>query len=419
MKRSLVAFLFLTLPTVSVYAAGPQPVIHHTFECIGNAAERIGTCPQGGRPDSLIQGTDGNFYGAAQDSQEGSSTPSGGTVFALTPAGKLTVLHTFTSGAGNDYPDGNLPGLLIEGSDGKIYGITLFGGVGGCNGYCGSGVLYRVNKDATGFEVIHEFCSETNCADGGFGELVAGKDGNLYGASGSGGTGNCGPYYVGCGTIFKVTPSTGAYEVILNFNGTTNGEFPSGLTAAADGTFYGMNDNSTGENLFHFIPSTGEIKLTHVHFPSFNGLPSHGGDLTFGANGNLYGLYGIYATPGEGVFELETDGSNFHLFPFYTHREDAGAPDGLLLASDGNFWMANYNGANGYGNIIELSPKNGSLIQTLNLFNGTGAVGSYPGEIIQAKDGTLWGSTYQNGKSGKGQFADGTVFSLNIGLPPR
>jgi len=419
MARTLALLALTTLLTLAAYGAGPQPVVTYTFLCTDTAFLGAGPCPQGGRPDSLIQGSDGNFYGTTEDSMEGSSTPSGGTVFSVTPAGKFTLLHTFAPGANNNYPNGNLPGNLVEGSDGKLYGSTLFGGIGGCNGYCGSGVLYRVNKDGSGFQILHKFCSAKNCTDGGSGVLVAGTDGNLYGASFSGGTGNCGQYYIGCGTIFKVTPSTGAYAVVVSFNPATTGEFPSGLTAGADGTFHGLNDTSTGESLFHFTPSTGAVTVTPLHFPSVNGLPSHGGDLTLGANGNFYGLYTVYAVSGEGMFEVHPDGSHLNLFAFYTTQEDGGAPDGLLLGSDGNFWVANYNGTNAYGNIIQLSPSTGQLMQTLNVFSATTPVGSYPGEIIEAKDGTLWGSTYQNGKNGTGQFADGTVFSLKVGLPAK
>jgi hypothetical protein len=46
-------------------------------------------------------------------------------------------------------------------------------------------------------------------------------------------------------------------------------------------------------------------------------------------------------------------------------------------------------------------------------------VGAYPLLLMQAKDGLLWGTTDQYGKSSKGHFADGTVFSLNAGLPPQ
>jgi len=411
MKGKLPLLILVGLLASSAYAASPQPVAVYTFTCNGNAFERIGSCPDGGRPDSLIQGSDGNFYGAAQDSMEGSSTPNGGTVFSLTPTGKFTLLHTFAPGVNKTYPNGNLPGLVTEGSDGKIYGITLFGGVGGCNGYCGSGVLYRVGKDGTGFQVLHRFCSQSNCADGGGGPLVAGNDGNLYGSSSIGGSG---------GTIFRVTPSTGAYEVVVNFDYATIGGFPSGLTLASDGSFFGLDAGTRGENLFHYTPATGALKSVALNFPSFNGLPSRpAGSLVFGANGNLYGLYVIYARSGEGLFEVHTDGSSFHLFPFYTTRGGGGSPDGLLLASDDNFWIADYNGKTGYGDIITLSPSTGTVIQTLTIFGPAVAVGAYPAEIIQAKDGTLWGSTYQYGNASSGLFADGTVFSLNAGLPPK
>jgi uncharacterized repeat protein (TIGR03803 family) len=420
MKGKFSLVIFLALLAASAYANGQQPVAVNTFICNGNAFQRVGNCPNGGRPDSLIQGSDGNFYGAAQDSMEGSSTPTGGTVFSLTPAGKFALLHTFAAGTNKTYPNGNLPGFVAEGSDGKIYGTTLFGGVGGCNGYCGSGVLYRVSKTGTGFQVLHKFCSQANCTDGGDGALVAGTDGNLYGASVSGGTGaSCGQYYQGCGTIFRVTPSSGTYKVVFNFDFTTTGAFPSGLVLAADGTFYGLESGTTGENLFHYTPATGAFQTFGVNFPLINGLPSAGGSLTLGPNGNFYGLYHIYAVSGEGLFEVQPDGSNLQLFPFYTTQEGAGSPNGLLLATDGNFWIANFNGSSGYGDIISLSPTDGTLLQTLTPFSASAAVGAYPVSLVQAKDGTLWGSTDQYGKASAGHFADGTVFSLNVGLPPR
>ncbi len=419
-KLPLIA-CFTLLAACAAYATGSQPVAVYTFACNGSAFQFSGPCPDGGRPDTLIQGSDGNFYGAAQDSMEGSSTPTGGTVFSLTPGGTFTLLHTFTPGTNKNYPSGNLPGLLTQGPDGKLYGYTLFGGIGGCDGYCGSGVLYRVNTDGSGFRVIHKFCSATNCADGSGGILVVGTDGNIYGASYQGGTSaSCAPYYQGCGTIFRVTPATGAYKVVFSFDFATTGAFPSNLTLAADGTFYGLDAGTAGENLFHYTPATGTVQNVALNFPRFNSLPSApASGLIFGPNGNIYGLYHIYATNGLGVFEVQPDGSHLQLFPFYTTIDGGGSPDGLMLASDGNFWMANFNGSTGYGDIITLSPSNGTLIQTLTSFSSSTAVGAYPAGLIQVKDGTLWGSTYQGGKASRGHFADGTVFSLNAGLPPR
>jgi streptogramin lyase len=133
----------------------------------------------------------------------------------------------------------------------------------------------------------------------------------------------------------------------------------------------------------------------------------------------LYGLYAIYGMSGEGIFEVEKNGSNLQAFPFYTTEGGAGFPMGLLLASDGNFWMANLNGTTAYGNIVELSPATASILQTFNVFAVNAAVGAFPSAIIEAKDGTLWGLTSEYGKALSGDFSDGTVFRFNVGLPPQ
>lgn len=420
MKGTLCTLALLTLLSLSANAStSSQPVAVYTFICTTQGFQGEGPCPQGGRPGTLILGSDGNFYGAAQDTSEGSSTPSGGTVFSVTPAGKFTLLHSFPAGANKNYPTGNLPGSLRQGPDGKLYGDTLYGGIDGCNGYCGFGVLYRVNTNGTGFQLIHKLCSQTNCRDGYgvYGKMVLGTDGNLYGTSSGGGTSaSC---VDGCGTIFRITPSTGAYKVVFSFDYRTTGDTPSGLVVGSDGTFYGIAFNTTGELLFHYNEATGALTTTVLNFPLFNGLPASGSGLTIGPNGNFYGLYGIYGQSGEGVFEVDTDGSNLTLFPFYTTQNGAGTPDGLFLATDGTFWMADFNGATGYGDIIQLSPTDGSLMQTLTPFGATAPVGSYPAGIFQDSSGVFWGSTYGGGNASHGHFADGTVWNLNEGLPPR
>jgi len=413
MKRTTYLAVLVVLLAGYAYAANPQPVAVYTFTCNGNSFFRSGACPQGGRPDSLILGSDGNFYGAAQVSMEGSSAPNGGTVFSLTPAGTLTVLHTFAPGPNKNYPGGNLGGLVTEGPDGKIYGETIYGGIGGCNGYCGAGVLYRVNKDGSGFQIVHRYCSKPNCADGEYGGvLVVGTDNNVYGTTYYGGSNNA-------GAMFKVTPSTGAYEVVFNFNVSTIGENPSSLVVASDGTFWGTASSDQGEMLFHYTEASENMTWVPMNFPLVKGLPSAGSMLTFGPGGNFYGIYFIYGTSGAGMFEIEPDGSNLQLFPFYTDQDGAGAPQIMLFATDGNFWIDDYNGSDGYGDIVTLSPSDGSLIQRLSPFSATAAVGAYPAGLIQIKDGTLWGTTGQYGTASKGHFADGTVFSLNAGLPPR
>jgi len=124
-------------------AAGPQTVAVDTFLCKGSAEQGTGPCPNGGSPDSLIQGSDGNFYGAAEASIESPPDPEGGVVFSLTPTGTFKLLHIFAPGANQTYPNGNLPSVLTQGPDGKLYGETRVGGIGSCTIYPGCGVLYR------------------------------------------------------------------------------------------------------------------------------------------------------------------------------------------------------------------------------------------------------------------------------------
>lgn len=305
----------------------------------------------------------------------------------------------------------------MEGPDGKLYGEAIYGGVDGCDGYCGYGVLFRINRDGSDFQVVHRFCSETNCADGTFGSpLLIGTDGNIYGAGGSG-AGICTSSSI-CGVIFRVTPATGEYQVVFNFDSST-GSFSSGFIVGSDGTFWGTSENSQSEMLFHYTEATGTMQAFPVNFPEINRLPSSGTVSIQGTNGNFYGMYGVYGLTGDGIFEVDADGSNLTLFPFFTSQDRVGDPLSMLLASDGNFYIDEYNGSTGYGSILQVSPSTGQTLQTFSPFGANAPVGAYPVTIFQASNGTFWGTTVQYGKPPKGKFADGTIFNLNLGLPPR
>jgi len=345
------------------------------------------------------------FYGNAQVSSEGRSN-NGGTVFSVTAGGKFTLLHTFRAGANGTYANGNNPGQLIEGTDGKLYGTTINGGA---NSPPGDGVLFRVNKDGSGFRVIHRFCSQTSCADGfAVTAMVAGTDGNLYGTTAYGGTG------CDCGAIFRVTPS-GEYKIVFSFNRSTDGYYPTSLILGPDGSLYG----SSIVFLFKYTPATKVFQAFPLKFPLVHGAQSSGGVSVIGANGNFYGLYATYGVNGVGLFEVERDGSNLQAFPYYNTIAGGGTPERLILASDGNIWLSDYNGVDGDGDILSLSPSDGTVLQTLTPFGTSAPVGANPGGITQAKGGNLWGTTTDFGHASHGHFAAGTVFKLNVGLPPR
>jgi uncharacterized repeat protein (TIGR03803 family) len=72
-------------------------------------------------PNTLLQGSDGNFYGTT----DAGGTSGNGTVFRISPSGNYTNLYSF-----NGSPDGATPQQagLVQGSDGNFYGTTTAGG---------------------------------------------------------------------------------------------------------------------------------------------------------------------------------------------------------------------------------------------------------------------------------------------------
>jgi uncharacterized repeat protein (TIGR03803 family) len=111
--------ILAAIPMVSLSQDQPAPNNKVTFT---NLINFDGT--NGGNPASpLVQGLDGNLYGTTT----GSGASGSGTFFKITPGGTLTTLYSFCSQP--NCADGNQPtGSLTLGTDGDLYGITLFGG---------------------------------------------------------------------------------------------------------------------------------------------------------------------------------------------------------------------------------------------------------------------------------------------------
>jgi uncharacterized repeat protein (TIGR03803 family) len=382
------------------------------FTCTSGVSSE--TCPQGGRPDLIIQASDGNFYGAAQVTDEGVSDPQGGTLFKLTPAGQFTQLFTFTQGT-SGFLNGNNPvDGFVEANDGFLYGTTFNGGEQN------DGVLFRISKTGTGFKVLHNFCSSVNCADGSIPNgLLLGQDGNLYGTTQEGGS-SVGPCpSSGCGTIFRFEPTTGAFTVLHRLTAVADGLQPSGMIQATNGNFYGVSQgldprvHSFNEDIFQFTPA-GEFTVQFKSSKSDIGISG----LTQGANGNLYGAFENIPAGEINFFEVSTEGTGFMAFaPFTTLAGTVNIPS-LFLASDGNLWDTDFTDSTApMGSIFSINPQNGAVVQT---FAFDGANGNSPEVgVIQTADGTFVGTTEHGGtiSGGSNEFADGTVWTLDAGLP--
>src|SRR6185503_11509401 len=99
----------------------------------------------------------------------------------------LSVLHQFTAA---QYDGASPYSEVILGADGALYGTTWSGGTNA------SGVVFRMNRDRSGFSILHHF-GHGNDGSTPFDGVIQGVDGFLYGTTYHGGTN-------GNGTIFKI-----------------------------------------------------------------------------------------------------------------------------------------------------------------------------------------------------------------------
>ncbi len=448
---SIVALFCLTTAVAS---------LAQTYTAVAGFSPAAGEVPQ----SPLVQGTDGNFYGttfiggsnAIEQYCGGVDNSHGcGTVFRVTPAGKITALYSFCSQA--SCADGGQPlaGLTL-GANGNLYGTTSTGGAnnvvsgGTCNDL-GCGTVFEITP-AGKLTVLHNFCALDSCTDGVFANnLVLGYDGNLYGTTTSGGSSPLNsPCQSGCGTVFKITPS-GEFTTIYTFCSKVNengacldGMIPvAGLTQATNGKFYGTTlygGTSGWGDVFEITP---DGKFTQIY--SFCSQPNcsdgiqrdPGGQLVQAAGGNFYGTTGSAGVNGGGTFFVMTPSGQLTTLYSFCFSDSSPCPDGsnpasLSLGTDGNFYGITIGGgiyppcggipfgcgvafafspSGQFSNLYTFCPENKC---TQGAADGEGAEG-----FTQATSGTFYGIANKGGRAdcypGGGC---GVVFTMEMGLGP-
>lgn len=354
--------------------------------------------PQGcnSLPDGqLFQGSDGNFYGtSSRGGIGGGIDPKGGydgngAVYRITPTGTETVLHLFAGPPA----DGLNPAVLIQGSDGTFYGTTSGGGAIAV----GAGTVF-VLKPGGGDTILHSFAG---VADRGgslpTAGLVQGTDANLYGTA----------QLPDQGVMFKLTPE-GTLTILHTFVGSPgDGAYPWGdLLQASDGNIYGVTTfGGSGESgtVYRITPAGVETILHSFSGPDGQ-EPAAG--LMQTSDGNFYGT-----TEGGGahkvgtIFKLTPEGVETVLYSFTGSTADGGYPlAALLQGADGNFYGTTTSGGmNHNGTIFQLTPA--GALTTLYSFSGKLTQLADPlTNLVQGSDGNLYGTTSNGGAHDMGSF---------------
>jgi uncharacterized repeat protein (TIGR03803 family) len=349
----------------------------------------------GDGPVGLIQGNDGALYGRSLGGGSGGGSGGGGTVFRLNTDGTgFSVLASFP---GDDYWafSGPLDTGLIQGSDGMLYGISLYGGA--------HSSVFKVGTNGTGLTILKEFNDPTQ----GLGPagLLQGPDGVLYGTTTGGGSNNA-------GTVFRLNTDGSDYTVLKYLSLSTDlsetGGAPSGgVMQATNGIFYGVTQDggSFGYGTLFKLNADGTGRTVLVDFDGATTGGNPSSVLLQGVDGALYGTTTGGGTGGYGtMFRLNPDGTGFTVLQNF----HGGGPNaGLIQGSDGALYGTTAQGGpSGGGTVFKLNPD-GSSFMLLHSFAFDGAYAS-PNGLLQGTDGALYGTTYQGGS-----FGYGTVFKLN------
>jgi uncharacterized repeat protein (TIGR03803 family) len=153
-----------------------------TLEGAETLLHSFGSGSDGANPaGSLVQGSDGNFYGLTRDGGAYGT----GAVIELSSAGTESVLVSLGAGTDGANPFGD----VLLGSDGSFYALARNGGANG------AGAVLQITSGGSE-SVVYSFAAAPDGAAP-YGSLIETPDGSLYGMTSEGGSG-------GTGTVFRV-----------------------------------------------------------------------------------------------------------------------------------------------------------------------------------------------------------------------
>lgn len=294
--------------------------------------------------------------------------------------------------------DGSTASTLLQASNGQLYGYTSL-----ANRRIGSNSqIFRISPEGE-LRFIYQF----NFGEGPisllkdifpvYGDgLIQAQDGKLYGTT-------------PLGLVYQLTLE-GEFKVFSRL-GSKVGSFPNGLVQGKEGSFYGVapvgqqiSPPSLG-TIFR-IGSDGQVDpFFRFTSPNTEGVIPLG-PLVAGVDGDLYGLTAAGGPKGGGtLYRLSPSGSFTVLHEFDDLKTNLGIPPAhLLQATDGSFYGTRASGGeSGFGSIFHSVPDQG--LKILHTFSPE--QGIWPVDLIQGRDGLLYGITAEGGTHNRG-----TIFRL-------
>ena len=366
---------------------------------------RNGFVNKGESPNSkLVSDGAGNFWGTTS----GGGGAGGGTIYkinALTNA--LTTVTEFNNLG--DTSGSNPHGGVTDDGSGFFWGATVGGGANN------AGTIFKIAANSGQFTTVLSFTGNGASNKGSFPYAMLLNDGggNLWGTTVLGGAANM-------GTIFKVNIASGTLTTVIHFTGdgpSDKGARPySGLAADASGFLWGTTSDSGANShgtLFKLNPTTGILE-TVVEFTG-NG-PTNKGSLPLSplvsdGAGSLLGVTGAGGANDLGtVFKLNAASGMLVTLAEFTGSNPAGAdPDFLssafLEATDGSLWAVKRRfRTDDSGGVYKLNPTNGAITGVAQFPHSGDSINDpipYSG-LTRDGSGFFWGTSHIGGEALRG-----------------
>ncbi len=426
----------------------------------------------------LVQDVGGAFYGTTTSG----GVHNNGTVFRMSPAGVLTNLYSFGGGADGSYP----AAALLQGSDGSFYGTTAYGGA------YGDGTVFRMTPDGklTTLVAFDGYAGANTQA-----ALIEDADGSLLGTTQNGGADDegvifrlsfSGPpqiteqpgsqaVFVGDNVLLSVAVSGASpfsYQWLKNGTNLMDGGNLSGSTARVltltgvttndAGTYSVLVSNSAGTTnsaltllqvassppvivaaptnqtpgacttVSFSVAAVGNKPLSYLW--QKNGASLAGSCNVSDATGTTLvisnateadnGNYTVIVSNAVGSANI---GASLNIVPasipctslttqhWFGGGGDGSTPSGLAWGTNGALYGTTYSGgARNLGTVFSVAP-NGAYVTLVSFAGANGA--NSAAAPVQGADGNFYGTTSQGGNAGLGTVfvmaADGTLTDLH------
>lgn len=274
-------------------------------------------------------------------------------------------------------------GSLIQGDDGKLYGMERLGGISS------HGSIFRYDMSTNTLTTLHNF-DYTNTGGITSGTLLQASNGLLYGMTELGGANTF-------GTLFKYDLNTDTFTVLVA--GGMHGR-ASQLVQGSNGKIYGVRLSGS---IFEFDPIT-EV-LTTLHTLSVSDGQSPYGSLFQATNGKLYGGTTAGGSGNSGtIFEYDINTSTFTKLHDFQTATGAIMNGTFIEHTSGILYgLCSFGGVNGDGVVFSFNTVNNTYTKKADFNNST--TGRIPyGSLMKSSNGKFYGANHVGGSNGSGVY---------------